>query len=107
MKQQLQKMQEAIDYIRTASDDELHEILVSLGARSTKPQATSAKYHVVVSRSTLDKGLFQFVADASGSGTDVKGPESIQVRQLVVARNEMTSTTTAFRQPSRSGGLVA
>lgn len=43
MKQQLQKMQEAIDYIRMASDEKLHEICLSLGAKSTKLQAERAR----------------------------------------------------------------
>ena len=54
MKQQLRRMQEAINLIRSASDEELHEILISIGARSTKPNAVSERIKIHVSRAIVD-----------------------------------------------------
>lgn len=106
MKQQLQRMQEAIDHIRKASDEELHKIYLSLGAQSTKPQALSATYRVLISRRKTEGGVPRFGVSECAETYGRKRQVNVPVKQVVVATT-VSSQTTTFPQPGRVGGLVA
>lgn len=105
MKQQLRRMQEAINLIRSASDEELHEILISIGARSTKPNAVSERIKIHVSRAIVDDVLPHGKCNTFGF-TEHEGGR-IQTQTLTVARYGCGAASSTFHNIVVSGELVA
>lgn len=104
MKQQLRKMQEAIDYIREATDEELHEILISLGAKSTKPQAVSGRFKLRVSRTIVDDVLPH---DESNTYKRVEKGGRVEPPSIIVAQYRSDGATSTFDKITPTGELVA